>query len=350
MKNSRVQVLNHQTNKLNLLTAVSCLVVVLAAGLGRASAAEFDARACFTASTAAASPAAAINIGRVAPFRIYGAAQYETAGAALRNRRTAAIELSGVIAPVQEAWIYWAVITTGAPPAAATRIQVQRLSPPAPASANVTLNGAVVGVGPQPCEWTGTQITVYRAQIPAAVATGNGTYKLTLLNGAGGLIDGENPWAAPQVSPMWEGASIVMIGMGIQQVALYDAGLAGNTFNADTGLAYQLVLPGGGAAANTEVYFDEIGADGQHGLGRIANAAVSSETTTVEGLAVAGPGSPYNDSDWNGSAGLVLPELWDDAGHRLIIPNNTNLLRVGINNGAFGFGDCLTPVANVVAF
>jgi len=350
MKNSGVRALNNLINKLNLFTAFSCLLVVLPAGLGRASATELDAAACAAASGAAADPAPAINIGSVAPFRIYGFAQYETAGAALRNRRTAAIELSGVLPPVQEAWIYWAVITAGAPPAAATQIQVQRLSPPAPASANVTLAGAVVGIGPQPCDWTGTQITVYRALIPAAVATGNGTYKITLLAGAGGLTGGENPWAAAQVFPMWEGASIVMIGTGTQQVALYDTGLAGNTFNADAGLAYQLVLPGGGAAANTEVFFDEIGADGQHGMGRIADAAMSSETTTVEGLAVAGPGSPYNDSDWNGSAGLVLPELWDDAGHRVIIPKTTNVLRVGINNGAFGFGDCLTPVANVVAF
>lgn len=350
MKSSLVQSLNHQLNKLNLFSAISCLLIVLIAGAGRASAADPDTTAACLAASSGAPVSPQINIGPIAPFRIYGSAQYETAGVALRNRRTGAIEMSGVIAPVQEAWIYWAVITAGAPPATATRIQIQRLSPPAPASANTTLNGVAVGVGPQPCEWAGTQITVYRALIPAVVATGNGTYKLTLLNGAGGLTGGENPWAAPQVFPMWEGASIVMIGTGTQQVALYDAGLAGNTFNADAGLAYQLVLPGGGAAANTEVYFDEIGADGQHGLGRVANAAVSAETTTVEGIAVAGPGSPYNDSDWNGSAGLVLPELWDDAGHRVIIPNNTNVLRVGITNGAFGLGDCLTPVANVVAF
>jgi hypothetical protein len=350
MKSFGVPSLNSQLNKLNSITAVSCLLIVLIAGAGRASAADLDtAAACSSTASAAVAPAPAVNIGPIPWFQIYNNAQYESAGVGLRNRRTGAIEMSGVIAPVQAAWIYWAVITQGPPPAAASQIQVQRLAPPAPASANVTLAGVTVGNGPQPCEWNGNRITVFRALIPAAVATGNGTYKITRLAGGGGLVGGENPWAAPQVLPLWEGASIVMVGTGTQTVALYDFFLSGNTFNADNGLAYQLILPFA-IPANTEVFFDEIGADGQHGMGRIADPAVSAETTMVQGIPVAGPGSDYNDSDWNGNAGLVLPELWDDAGHRLVVPNATAVLNVGITNGpAFGFGDCITPVANVVA-
>lgn len=349
MKSLVVPSFNHQLSKLNLLTAIACLLVVLIAGASHAAAVDLDAAAaCSAAASAAAAPPPVTNLGPIPWFQIYNNAQYGSAGVGLRNRRTGAIEMSGVIAPVQAAWIYWAVISQGAAPAAASQIQVQRLAPPAPASANVTLAGVAVGIGPQPCEWNGNRITVFRALIPAAIATGNGTYKITRLAGGGGLVGGENPWAAPQVLPLWEGASIVMVGTGTQTVALYDFGLSGNTFNADGGLAYQLILPFA-IAAGTEVFFDEIGADGQHGMGRIANPAVSAETTMVQGMPIAGPGSDYNDSDWNGNAGPVIPELWDDAGHRLIVPNATAVLNVGITNGAFGFGDCLTPVANVVA-
>jgi len=42
--------------------------------------------------------------------------------------------------------------------------------------------------------------------------------------------------------------------------------------------------------------------------------AFTSEITTIGGPAFAGPGSAYWDSDWNGSSGLPVPELWDDTG------------------------------------
>ena len=352
MKNFRFPALNSQPNKRNLRLVLPCLFLTLVMGVGQALAqdattgfADSTAASCSQAANPDAAAPALTNLGNIGLFRTYWGAQYGTAGTPLRNRSTGAIRLSGVVAPVQEAFIYWAVITLGPPPAAVGRIQVQRLAPPAPASANVTLTGVVVGVGVQPCEWFGDRITVYRSQIPAAVATGNGTYKVTIPAGAGGLTNGENPWTAPQILPMWEGASIVMVGTGVERVSIYDVGLAGNTFNADGGLAYQLVLP---ANATGEVYFDEIGADGQHGQGRLADPAVSAETTVVEGVPVAGPGSDYNDSDWNGGAGLPLPELWDDSGHRFVLPATTGALRVGITNRAFGFGDCLTPVVNVV--
>ncbi|MBZ5657887.1 MAG: hypothetical protein LAO56_21715 [Acidobacteriia bacterium] len=355
MKNFRFPALNSQPNQSqpnqrNPLFALSCLFLTMVAGVGQAVAQDVGFDACAPASCSQAANAAApspmlTNLGNVYPFRIYALAQYGTAGTPLRNRRTGAIRLSGVVPPVQEAYIYWAVITLGPPPAAVGRIQVQRLAPPAPTSANVTLNGVVVGVGVEPCPWAGNRITVYRALIPAAVATGNGTYKITVLAGAVGLAGGENPWAAAQVLPLWEGASIVMVGTGTQRVSIYDAGLAGNTFNADGGLAYQLAAT---VNAGDQLLFDEIGADGQHGQGRIADPAVSAETTVVEGLPIAGPGSDYNDSDWNGGAGLPLPELWDDSGHHFAAPVSTNFLRVGITNGAFGFGDCLTPVVNVL--
>jgi hypothetical protein len=352
MNNFRFATLNHRLGSKFLLTLSTLLLTtVMSKGTATADTATGakarNSAACVEPRAAEIEPAVT-NLGNVSLYVTFSGAQYGTAGTPLRNRRTGAVRLSGVVAPVQAAYIYWAVITQGPPPAAVGRIQVQRLAPPAPASPNLTLTGVIVGQNVQPCEWIGDRITVYRALIPAAVATGNGTYRIsTTAAGAGGLVGGENPWLAPQVLPLWEGASIVMVGTGLQRVSIYDVGLAGNTFNADGGLAYQLILP---AMANTgdQILFDEIGADGQHGTGRLADPDVSSETTTLEGIPVAGPGSDYNDSDWNGGAGLPIPELWDDSGHHFAVPGNTNALRVGINNGPFGFGDCLTPVVNVI--
>ena len=76
---------------------------------------------------------------------------------------------------------------------------------------------------------------------------------------------------------------------------------------------------------------------------------VAKETTTINGLAVAGPGSAYNDSDWNGSAGYPLPQLWDDTGHNVTAasPRGTTRLNVTFKTNS-ATPDCLTPVANVV--
>ncbi len=74
-------------------------------------------------------------------------------------------------------------------------------------------------------------------------------------------------------------------------MAVYDSGLSGATFN--TSLSYSLILPT--TATGSLTLWDNIGADGQQGKSR--TSIVAKETTTINGLAVAGPGSAYNDSD-----------------------------------------------------
>ena len=64
----------------------------------------------------------------------FQSAQFGSGGVGLRNRGTGAISVSGVLAPVKAAYIYWAVITSGAALAPDKTIKLQRLSP-APASA-----------------------------------------------------------------------------------------------------------------------------------------------------------------------------------------------------------------------
>jgi len=300
--------------------------------------------------TTACSAAADVQPAALPPIRPFFVAPksgYGTAGVALRNRGAGSISISGVVAPVKAAFIYWAVISSGAPPAAATSVQLQRQFP-LPASAVVVLPGAVVGAGPPPC-WPGTVITVFRAAVPLAVANGNGLYKVTLLRGAAGTTNGSDPWLVVNL-PLWEGASIVMVGAGVGTVSLYDAGLAGNTFKANIAFPYTLVLPV--PAPGVRTLFDNIGADGKHVLGksRLAVPTMSNEMTTINGFPTAGPGSAYFDSDWNGSSGLPVPELWDDTGHDITpaAPGGTPVLNVVIFNGGGIPADCLTPVANVV--
>jgi hypothetical protein len=306
-----------------------------------------------TACSAAKNVHPVVQLHPIKPWAVFRKSGYGTSGVALRNRGAGGISISGVIAPVKAAYVYWAVITPGAPPRIVRRIRIQRQFP-TPVSATVTLVGTAVGSGPPPC-WPGAVITVFRAAIPAAVATGNGLYEVSLLAGAGGLINGSDPWLSAAVLPLWEGASIVMIGdpngIGTPTVSVYDMGLAGTTFTADVGLAYPLMLPA--AAPGVRTLFDNIGADGQHttpGLTRGGLLSLSSESTIINGFPTAGPGSGYNDSDWNGSSGFPIPELWDDTGHDITpaTPPGTGVLNVSISNGGLVPADCLTTVANVV--
>jgi hypothetical protein len=149
------------------------------------------------------------------------------------------------------------------------------------------------------------------------------------------------------VLPLWEGASIVLIGSGTGTVSIFDSGLAGDTFTPNPPAEYELTLPVKTPGAKT--LFTNIGADGKHGDGYLAEKSYSDEVTTINGVAVAGPGSNYNDGDWNGSSGFPLPQLWDDTGHDIttVAPKGTSSLTIKISS-ALSPAACLTPVANVV--
>jgi hypothetical protein len=286
--------------------------------------------------------------GAITAHNIFTGAQFSSGGVALRNRGTGSISISGVLTPVKAAYIYWAVITSGAATAADEKVMVERLSP-TPASATVTVTGTLLGTGGTPC-WTGNTISVFRGVVPTTVATGNGLYKVTLLAGAGGSTAGGDPWVGTPVLPLMEGASIVIVGTGTsaQRVVLYDTGIAGKTFHGNPGFSYSLTLPV--AATGKLTLFDSIGADGQHGISRTAEPGFSDESTEINGVFIAGPFSLFNDSDWNGSSGEPLTQLWDDVGHDITsaTPSGTKVLNVAIGNEGESTFDCMTPVANVV--
>jgi len=307
-----------------LAFAVSGNPVAFAQEYGTSASPTFDAKAIVHSLSLDAVDA----VGAVlpAPAMVWTNANYGTGGVALRNRAVGSIGVSGVVGAAKAAFIYWAVI---GPNALSGSIIVQRRSPQGvPPSASVTLTGAavtVVGVGPNPC-WVAatTPITVYRAAIPLVIATGNGDYEVRLLPGAGPNT-GADPWVGVPVPPLWEGASIVIVGTGGGTVNLFDLGFAGATFTPP--FSYSLTL----TASATTFLWDNIGADGQIGgfPGRAATASVSGETTTINGVLVAGPGSAFDlTGDWNGSSGFPLPQLWDDTGHQFTLPAAASTLNI----------------------
>ncbi len=288
---------------------------------------------------------AVVAVGNVLPSVTVAKAQYGTGGVALRNRGGGGFGVSGVVTPVKAAYLYWAVITEGAPLKSETAVALQRLLPTS--SSSVVVTGTAIGVGPQPC-WSGDRITVFRGTVPTSIANGNGTYFVVLQKGASGEIFGDDPWVKSTL-PLFEGASLVVVGSGKSTVAIFDKGLAGDTFDGNPGITYSLKLPI--SAPGNSALYDNIGADGQLGASRAAATGDSEERTAINGHLVAGSGSAAHDGDWNGSSGYPLPQLWDDTGHDItsVVTAGTTTLNFSINNGSQGSFDCLTPVANVVS-
>jgi len=143
-------------------------------------------------------------------------------------------------------------------------------------------------------------------------------------------------------------SGIVGTGSATQRVAIYDEGLSGKTLLGNPGISYSLILPI--TATGKLTLFESIGADGQQGVSRKAESGVADESTVVNGGAIAGLKFAFNDSDWNGSAGRALAQLWDDIGHDITAatPKGTTTLDISIKNQGETVHDCMTPVANIV--
>src|SRR5712691_2271406 len=284
-------------------------------------------------------------VSTINPFKVFRDARYQDGGTGMRNQQSWGLLISGVAGVPIKAYLYWAFITSGPAEPAQSGMKIQRREP---TKAGVkSLKGVVVGTGATPC-WGGDTITVFRAGVPLAVASGNGSYEVGILPGAAGSIAGEDPWAFAAL-PEAEGASLVIVYEAAGVVtSLFDVGLAGATFFSTPGLAYELALPVPASGGST--LWDNIGADGQRGLSRMSFPGVANEDTRINGVPVAGPGSDSNDSDWNGDDSTPIPSLWDTAGHDITsaTPAGTATLKVSVVGPSGSGVDCLTPIANVV--
>jgi hypothetical protein len=84
--------------------------------------------------------------------------------------------------------------------------------------------------------------------------------------------------------------------------------------------------------------FTMVGADGQRGFGH--DNSLSNELTFFDGNQIAGP--PVTSSDWDGSDGWPLPQLWDTHTHNVRLDSPVSRVRYQAS------GDCLVPVAFVI--
>jgi hypothetical protein len=74
---------------------------------------------------------------------------------------------------------------------------------------------------------------------------------------------------------------------------------------------------------------------------------LTDERTTINGVQIKGPGSPFNgDSDWNGADGVPLNQLWDTQTSGLDSVSGGGMPNYTVNYVANG--DCIEPSVHVL--
>lgn len=293
------------------------------------------------------------SLGAIPPSFTYTNAAHVANGASLRDSGKATIRLRGMPgdAKVIKAWLYWDFTSLTSPTFAQSRVLFGRtdgwfFQPFFEFFTLYPLYGTQIGSGADPC-WFGGNNFAFRADVTKLV-NGNGDYVVALFPGATSSTNGSNPWGAtaPTTGPLAEGASLVVIYHSSAEpmgtVLLYDQGLAGTQFNVG-GLSYSLAgvptIPGVSSSI-----FTELAADGQIGAGVTAVSGTSGKITTLNSTMIAGPGSVVNDSDWDGTDGVPLNQLWDTHSHDVTgdLVSGTNTVTISSTN------DCVVAISNAL--
>lgn len=275
-----------------------------------------------------------------------GGIDHLAAGFGTRNAGFGTIGFRGAppgAAPVS-AFLYWATIQVGAP-----------LTQTVVFNGNL-VTGFLISVQPQPCWAGGTNLVAYRAPVLPFILPGiNGDYTVRGL--PSNLTNGQNPWnPVSTMPPLSEGTSLVVL----YTHASVPRGtwtqihhpVTPNVFGTLT-FTHFLNLP----IQVQAIKHTRIGADGQVG-GGLANINVgTNELTALAGpvpapfVQIRGNGSYASgneDSDWNGTDGEPLNQLWDT--HTMNIPGviaagpTVTNYRVRYNSPI----DCIVPVVHVI--
>jgi hypothetical protein len=289
---------------------------------------------------------------------VFPDARFAVNGVPLRGGRKAIINVVGPPegSVLVRAFAYWQWACVEQPvDGLHDRIRVKRVFPgPVEGGSH---DGTLVATGDNP-SWCGPTFRnfTYRTDITDIMsATGGGTYAITLIGGSVGSDDHENPWVdtdCPQgIPPLAEGATIVAVYRSSCEpngtVYIYDTGLTGSTFTSAPGATYTLQHQGAGGA---EARIAFVGGDGQVGEGYLPLNGPALINTSINGTAIAGPGTIFNDSDWNGSVGKPLPQLFDVTGHlisQLVVADDTST-QVMFQAQSGTTADVLVPVINVL--
>jgi hypothetical protein len=368
------------------LGAAAALGVMLMVG----SAAAMHGRISATAvkpkpkrASKSAKPSIPVSSATLEPSFTYSGASIVANGASLRNRASSTINLSGLPtdATILQAFLYWDFTSINAANVGSLQNTVcfnpeqendsggdgggeggdalGKLSSTSDGSGDggddvcdqgSAAVGTLIGTGADAC-WAGGNNVAFRADVTKEI-TGNGRYTVALQPGAASTESGIDPLdpTSPTTGPYAEGASLVAVftskTIAGGNVLVYDSGLAATEFVSTTGLTYKLdAVPAPGTGSSI---FTEIGADGQAGSGLLNFGAT--KNTSLNSILVAGPGSPANDADWNGTDGVPLIQLWDTHSHDVTGDLVTGLNTVSIFDSISpaANGDCLIGIANVL--
>jgi len=270
----------------------------------------------------AAAPAVLMT---VPPSATFAAAGHVVNGAPLRNMMSATIATRGIPAGavIKGAYLYWNYgnnVATGT------------------ATEPILFNGhLVLGVKVSDTAglcWGTVGTHTYRAAVTPFLPAANPNQDY-VVGGGGDTTSGLNPWAAPSNVRKNNGVALAVFygGAGVVGDAmLYDR----FTGSAMIGGAHTFTLTH--AAQTGAAEFSMVGADGQRG-GTHTNTA-SNEIGKFNTVQFSGP--PVAASDWDGSSGLPLPQLWDVHTHNVNLSGTSSAVNYSTP------GDCVAPVAFIV--
>jgi hypothetical protein len=253
-----------------------------------------------------------IKVDDVRPMFTADRVSHVANGVALRNRSRGYIHSRGVPAKstVVRSFLLWNLSDSEA---------VGKDTMPVLFDGNV-VPGRKTADNTDPCWGRGgnhsyiADVTAYTNQ----AAGSNQDYEVTLPFTEGTSTTGASPWtSADSAKTLLEGASLVVIFQNektVGSLALF-APQGDNMFLSSA--TYVLPSPGLGAGL-----FTMIGGDGQRGFGHTNFA--SNELTFFDGTQIAGP--PIAASDWDGSDGLTLPQLWDTHTHEVKFANPSSVI------------------------
>lgn len=276
-----------------------------------------------------------------------GGIDHMAAGTGLRNTGYGTIRLRGVppTATAASAFLYVGLIDSTAPP-------------PNPLVVNfngTNINTFLVNTAPSPCWGAGT-FRLYRAPVLTLLAAGiNADYRVSGVPSS--VTNGQCPWAGAAANPRAEGASLVVlytdrsVPRGTRTQIHHP--IVTSVFGTTTYNHFLTFAINSGPVKHTR-----LGADGQTGLGcPRAVTAISNERTFIGGPVgfalnqLRGtPGTPPNlDSDWNGTDGEPLNQLWDT--HTSAVPSG--FIPAGVANYRVQYqspNDCIIPGVHVLTY
>jgi len=306
-----------------ILTGIVCTAVI-AFSSPRVTLAEQG-----VSDSAVLSPQASIS-KTVSAFANFMNAGHVANGVALRNRDSGTIHLRGVPSgsTVIKAYLYWNFSDTAATGSA---------------SSTALFDGNLVignkrADSQDPC-WALVGNHTYQADVTSFVlpTKPNQDYNVAITFNSATVTSGENPWLSSPGNRKLEGATLIVVFSNAgTAVALYDD-LSGTEFTGTT-LTVTLVHP---ISLRGTGLYTMSGADGQRGTTGYDNSA-SNEKGFFNGVQISGP--PVAASDWDGAAGIPLPQLWDVHTHMVTYSGGAASSVVRYSSGS----DCLVPVVFVL--